>query len=289
MIRRRRTTSSTRPPSTSATRSRVEFVPRSTAATRTRSSLDSPAVATWARERRQGLAQVALFVAAVQVYEALRRVLDPDWAAAVENARRIGELERLAGFGVERGLQRAFLEAPHLVQVLNVFYLAGHFAFTGAFFIWLYRASPGRFRLFRDGLLVTTALALVVHWVFPTAPPRLAGVGLVDTLRLHTGIDIGSSAASDYYNPVAAVPSLHAAYAVGVGVGVALVAGSLAARALGLAYPFAVVLAIVVTGNHFFLDAAAGVVTLGAGFLLAGWYNRRQRRGVEQSGSSPGS
>ena len=75
------------------------------------------------------------------------------------------------------------------------------------------------FRSFRDGFLAATAIALVIHWLYPTAPPRLAGVGIEDTLLVLSGIDIGSPTSSALSNPVAAVPSLHAAYALGVGIG----------------------------------------------------------------------
>jgi hypothetical protein len=74
---------------------------------------------------------------------------------------------------------------------------------------------------------------------------------------------------------VAAVPSLHAGYAVGVGIGLFLYASARWLRALGVVYPFAVILTIIVTGNHFVLDAIAGIAVMGLGFLLAGWGRRR--------------
>jgi membrane-associated phospholipid phosphatase len=105
--------------------------------------------------------------------------------------------------------------------------------------------------------------------VFPTAPPRLAGVGLEDTLHALSGIDIGSPDSSALSNPVAAVPSLHAAYALGVGVGLIVFGRLLVVRLAGALYPPLVVLTIVVTGNHFFFDAIAGTGVLAAGFLVA--------------------
>ena len=246
-------------------------------------------MAGWARARREGFFQVALLVAAVQVYEGCRRLLDPDWAAATANARRVVRLERAIHLDAEAWLQAVFLRLPELVQALNVFYFAGHFLVTGAFFWWLYRRSPAHFQVFRDGFLLATAASLIVHWRFPTAPPRLADVGLVDTLRVLSGIDIGSDEATSLYNPVAAVPSLHAAYAVGVGAGLALLGRAPVMRLLGLAYPPAVLVTIVVTGNHFVLDAVAGIAALAAGFALARVLHWAPRRGVEQSGSSPGS
>ena len=68
--------------------------------------------------------------------------------------------------------------------------------------------------------MIATAISLFIHWQFPTAPPRLAGVGLTDTLRSFSGIDIGSPHSAPFSNPVAAVPSLHAGFALGVAYGV---------------------------------------------------------------------
>ena len=198
------------------------------------------------RRRREGLTQIVVVVAAVQVYETFRRLIDPDWAAALENARRVAGLERVLHLGSELSLQRAFLDLPQLVQAMNVFYFVGHFLLTGLFFFWLYRRSRDGFRSFRNGFLAATAIALLVHWEFPAALPRLADMGFVDSLRQLSDIDIGSDRASSYYNPV------------------------------------------------------AGVGVMALGFLLVRLVFRRPsgkspvvycvpRRGVEQSGSSPGS
>ena len=223
--------------------------------------------------RRDGVAQLAVVLVAFALYEAARHAMEPNWTQAFANARRIVSLEQILGVAWEQSLQRAFLAIPDLVEALNLFYFVGHFVFTGLFFVWLYRRSRNGFRSFRDGFLIATAISVVVHWLFPTAPPRLyAGVGLEDTLLLLSGIDIGSPTSSAYSNPVAAVPSLHAAYALGVGIGVVRYARSTWLRAAGFVYPPLVMLTIVVTGNHFVLDAVAGIAVLGAGFLGARWW-----------------
>ena len=54
------------------------------------------------------------------------------------------------------------------------------------------------------------------------------------------------------------MPSLHAAYALGVGIGLIRYGRSRLVRVAGAIYPPLVVLTIVVTGNHFVLDAVAG-------------------------------
>jgi hypothetical protein len=218
--------------------------------------------------RRDGFAQLAVVLGAFAAYELARLAMTPNWSQAFANARRVEAVEAALGVAWEQSLQRAFLALPDLVHALNVFYFVGHFVFTGLFFLWLYHRSRDGFRSFRDGFLAATAISVVIHWLFPTAPPRLAGIGLEDTLLVLSGIDIGSPTSSALSNPVAAVPSLHAAYAVGVGVGLLLYARSRLVRIAGAVYPPLVLVTIVVTGNHFVLDAVAGIAVLVAGFAL---------------------
>lgn len=219
--------------------------------------------------RRDGVAQLAVVLGALGAYLAARNAMEPNWGKALANADRIVAYEQSLGFAWEEPLQRAFLALPDVVQLLNVFYFVGHFLLTGVFFLWLYQRSRQGFRVFRDGFIATTALSAAIHWLYPSAPPRLADVGLDDTLLLLSGIDIGSPGSSALSNPVAAVPSLHAAYAIGVGVGLLRFGRTHLVRAAGVLYPPLVVLTIVVTGNHFLLDAVAGVAVLAGGFVLA--------------------
>jgi hypothetical protein len=262
----------------------------------TRLGIDRVArVWSWLR-RRDGLQQILIVVGGFEVYEGLRHVMKPNWPVAFDNAARIEDLERWGHFAWEQSVQRIFLGMPDLVQAMNIFYFVGHFVLTGLFFTWLYFRSRDGFRSVRNAFLIATAVSLFIHWQFPTAPPRLAGVGLEDTLRQLSNIDIGSPTSSSFSDPVAAVPSLHAGWAVGVGVGLILYARPLFWRLVGVVYPVLVVLTIVVTGNHFIFDAIAGIAVMALGFWLSEtlFANGRvlhfgPRRGVEQSGSSPGS
>jgi hypothetical protein len=219
--------------------------------------------------RRDGVRQIAIVLAAVWAYEATRMLIHPNWSAAMANAQKVDNLERGLNFAWEQSLQRAFLGVPEVVEAMNLFYFVGHFVLTGIFFLWLYHRSSDGFRSFRNGFLAATAIAVFIHWQFPTAPPRLiAGLGIEDTLRVIWNLDIGSPHASAFSNPVAAVPSLHAGWAVGVGAGLIRYARQRWLRLLGVLYPLAVILTIVVTGNHFIFDALAGIAVLAAGFLI---------------------
>jgi membrane-associated phospholipid phosphatase len=216
-----------------------------------------------------GLTQIAIVLAGIECYELARELMAPNWPVAVRHAHDIVSAERVAHLAWEQPLQQAFLGVPDLVRALNVFYFVGHFVLTGVFFVWLYHRSRPAFRRFRNGFLTASALALAIHWRFPTAPPRLAEVGLADTLRQLSGVDIGSPGSAWFSNPVAAVPSLHAGFALGVGIGLCLYARRRVWKAIGVVYPLAVVITTIVTGNHFILDAVAGMLVLALGFTVA--------------------
>jgi hypothetical protein len=228
--------------------------------------------------RHDGWTQVAVVLTAVFGYLGARLLIEPNWDAAFANARKIVELEQVFHLGWEDDLQRFFLTSvPGAVKAMNAFYFLGHFVLTGVFFVWLYRRDRNGFRAFRDGFIAATLFSIVIHWQFPTAPPRLlADHGFVDTLRLMSGIDIGSPQTSALSNPVAAVPSLHAGYALGVGAGLLRFGRSHWARIAGFVYPLSVLLTIIVTGNHFVLDAVAGLAVMVAGFLAASLAHRHR-------------
>lgn len=236
--------------------------------------------------RHDGALQVVLVVAAVEIYELLRHLMAPNWEVAEAHAQDVLSWERFAHIEWETWLQQTFLRVPELVRAMNVFYFVGHFVLTGAFFFWLYHRSRDGFRRFRNGFLTATFIALLIHWSFPTAPPRLAGIGLEDTLRRLSHIDIGSPTSSSFSNPVAAVPSLHAGWAVGVGVGLVLYSRPVVWKAVGVLYPLAVVLTIVVTGNHFVFDAIAGIGVMALGFWLS--ETLFERRGATLHAASRG-
>ena len=247
---------------------------------------DVAGVWAWLR-RRDGVQQILIVVGGFEVYELSRHLIEPNWGAATANAQRVFDLERWAGFAWEQSLQKLFLEVPDLVQAMNIFYFVGHFILTGVFFTWLYFRSRDGFGSFRNGFIVATAIALVIHWKFPTAPPRLTDLGIEDTLSKLSNIDIGSQTSSSYSNPVAAVPSLHAGWAVGVAIGVWRYVSNRPIRMLAALYPLAVILTIVVTGNHFIFDAVAGILVMAIGFMVshAAIERRRRREEAAESGA----
>ena len=156
-----------------------------------------------------------------------------------------------------------------MASLLGLLYVVLHFAGTAAVLTWVHRRRPHAFPFLRTTLIVSTALALVGYVLYPAAPPRLAGLGFADTVTTHTGLNLSSDLLGSLYNPIAAVPSLHFGYSLIVGVALAQLASYRWLRIVGAAYPAAMLLIIVATGNHFIFDAAAGAVVVAVGWLVA--------------------
>ena len=201
-------------------------------------------------------------------YEATRGFVVGDSAAAVRHAHEVASLEQSLHVFLERRMQAAAHIVPGLVGTLGVAYLTLHLAATAVFLLWLYRRRPEAYPLIRTTLLVSSALALAGFILYPTAPPRLAGIDIADTIS-GPHIDLNRGLVSSLYNPFAAIPSMHIGYAVVVGGGLLRYANRRASRVAGMLYPLFVLLVIVATGNYFLLDAATGAAVAGLALCIA--------------------
>ena len=214
--------------------------------------------------------EVAALLGLYGLYQLIRGFGELDFAAAQRNTAAIVDLEQRFQIFVERGVQDWALGVPALPGVLGFAYLALHLVLTPGVLVWVYRSHRERFAVVRTTLVVSTALALVGYVVYPAAPPRLARLGFADTVSERAHLDLSSDLLGSFYNPIAAVPSLHFGYALLVGGAVAWLARNRAIRLAGAAYPAVMLFIIVATGNHFLLDAVAG-----GAVVLAGWAGAR--------------
>jgi hypothetical protein len=177
------------------------------------------------------------------------------------NAERVVAFEQRLGVAVEPRVQRAALRVPRLVDVLNAGYAAGNVALSVGWLLRLYHRRDPAFRLERTAALVAFGVALPFFALFPTAPPRTLD-GFVDTMA-ERGLSLDHPLLVRFYNPIAAMPSHHVAFAVVTGVGLASRAPSGLRRMAWRGYPVGVALVVIATGNHFVADVAGGAV-LGA-------------------------
>ena len=220
---------------------------------------------------------------------------------AYEHALDVIEIQDRLGLFIERTLQRWYLDLPAdgLIAFWNTFYGTAHFIVTGFGLIWLYRRDKARYPTWRNTLAFTTLFALIGFASFSLMPPRLLDstgefgppaplnsqrdFGFEDTLAEYGGPwSFESETLKDVSNQYAAMPSLHVAWATWAALVLAPMVRRRWLRVLVVLHPIATVFGILVTANHYWLDAVGGLVTLGAGYVcgraLARWWDQRAAR-----------
>jgi hypothetical protein len=211
--------------------------------------------------------QIGIFALAYLLYSAARWLTVGDLGAAKANADWILDLEHHLGVASEASVQTA-LTGTWALWLLNHLYLAAQLVVLPGALIFLYHRSQPLYERLRNTILATWLLSIPIYAVFPVAPPRLADIGLVDTITNQTGVALDSGLTTSFYNELAAVPSLHVGFAVAIGIALAAAVRHPAAKALALLWGPTIGLAVVATGNHFVFDIAAGVVAAALGYAL---------------------
>ena len=239
---------------------------------------------TWLSRRHSLGVELGLVVGLYITYETVRGIFGGKRSVALRHAGNVVSVERALHVFVESSVQRSAEAVPHLAGALGIAYLLVHLGITSAVLLWLHQRRPRAYPFFRTTLLVSGGLAVVGYAVFPTAPPRLSGLGMLDPVASLSSVNLNRGLVSALYDPYAAMPSMHAGYALVVGVALLTQGRHLLTRLIGIAYPAFVVFVIVATGNHFLLDAAAGalvavVAAAGTALLL------RPRPGVLRAAS----
>ena len=219
----------------------------------------APALSRWRRVARE----LGLLALVAIVYEEIAAHLVQAGSVAASNALLVVGAERSLGLFDERAVQAAFVHNDTITDAFNAYYGGTHFLVPAFVLGWLLWRHPGQYGRARTALVVTSAVAFVVFWLFPVAPPRLlpAHFGIVDMLRAPDGSGHFESTlittAGDRY---ASMPSVHVAWAVWCALALWPVVRPRILRALVVAYPLMTILVVVVTGNHYFLDTIAGTV-----------------------------
>jgi hypothetical protein len=225
--------------------------------------------------------EVLLVGALLAVYQASRLLGGRDVAAAFDHAGGILRLQQRIGLPSEQQLQALVLSVDPVVQAANAYYAAAHVPVTLLSLLWLLLHRPAAYRRARNALISATAVALVVYLLVPVAPPRMLA-GFVDTAAVHGQSVYGDPAGSVLANQYAALPSLHVGWALLVAV--AWVAASRSRwRWLWLAHPAITVLVVVVTANHFWLDAVAGALV-----VMVAWWGFRATSSPQLDRPVPG-
>lgn len=182
---------------------------------------------------------------------------------ALHNARALLALEERLGFAIELPVQHWALSGPHvLVEIANRTYFACQFGVSAGFLLWVYTRRHEQFGRVRNALLTANFISLPIMLAVPMAPPRLLpAAGFVDTLDANA-VNLDSSWIDALNNPYSAMPSLHASYALVIGIAGATLTRAWWARLAWACYPLLVLYSIIATANHFLFDAVVAALTL---------------------------
>jgi membrane-associated phospholipid phosphatase len=225
--------------------------------------------------------QFGLVVLGVACYFGVRGLTANRPQVARDHAQDVLRLESYLRLDVEKQSQTVLVQRDWLADVANWIYIWGHWPVISVVMLWLALHHREVFLRLRNAMLVSGALGLVVFICYPVAPPRLADLGLIDTVteRSHAYRVLQPPA---FVNQFAAMPSLHVGWDLLVGLAVFAAARPLSIRLLGLLMPVLMATAVVLTGNHYLLDVVGGVLLTLVGHAVAlRWEHRRaeQRTG----------
>ena len=229
--------------------------------------------------------QALVMVSAVAAYFLVRGATEAKTADAVRNAARLVHVEQLLGLDREHALQALVLPHGWLSEAFTRIYIYGHWPVIALTLGLLAFRAPQVFARTRNAMLLSGSVGLTVFLSLPVAPPRLAGIGLVDTVdeQSHAYRVLQPAAFTNQY---AALPSLHVGWNLLMGLALWAAARHWWLKVLAVAGPLVMATAVVVTANHYLVDVVAGAGLATAAWLLAG---RLAARSGSRSAAQPAS
>ncbi len=235
--------------------------------------------------------EILIVIVVDVVYETVRNLSAGQPAKAYENALLIIDWQRNFGMWHEQAMQNFALNYTPLIVFANYFYGSVYIAATLFTLAFLYSKFPDDYSLFRNTLAIGTLCGLVGFALFPLMPPRLlddtvllqgANVGhwfgFVDTrVEFPTFWSFNDETMKAISNQFAAMPSLHCGWAFWGLIALLPRVKSRWAKTLVVLYPIMTVYVVVITGNHYVLDAVAGFLLFTVAYLIARKFTRAGR------------
>jgi PAP2 superfamily len=218
------------------------------------------------------------------LYSAVRNADRIKTVAAFHNAQTIMDWQQRLGINHERTINEWALHFKPLVVSANYFYGSLHFVVTIGVGIFLFTKWPNDYPRWRNTLGIATVIALIGFRFWPLMPPRLldtmpgAHYGFVDTLAKYPTLwAFNSGAMKKISNQYAAMPSVHCCWALWCACVLVPRLKHMWAKVLAALYPVMTVSVIVITANHYFLDAIGGFTIFGLGYVAARLVTRAGR------------
>jgi PAP2 superfamily len=211
--------------------------------------------------------ELAIVMALYGTWQYIRSRAITRTVGAMENARWLWDLEQRMHLPSEAAFEKAFINNRPVMIFMNIYYGGLHVPAAAALLIWLFFRHRDRYASVRWTFAITIAGCLTMQALVPMAPPRfLTDLGFVDA-GLKYNLSVYGSGGHGVSNELAAMPSLHVAWAVLVGLAVILI-GTSKWRWFIVLHPILTILAITLTANHWWLDGVVAVIILGLAFVV---------------------
>ena len=214
--------------------------------------------------------QIVLFCGAYWLYRLVRGMVDGRSVEAFDNAREVIDIERGLGLFFEPSVNAWATAHSAITDFASWMYVNSHFAITTTALAWIYLRRNERFYFVRNMFMVAMGIALIGYLTLPTAPPRLmTGYGFHDSVAAFTGVDADTGSGSVLFNPFAAIPSMHVAFSLMLGMTMVQIVRRRWAKALWYAYSPVVTFVVIATANHWWIDGFLGAAVAAVSAVCA--------------------
>lgn len=212
--------------------------------------------------------QAALITAGAVIYFAVRSATEGSVATANKHGHDLLRFETALGLDIEARVQGLILDNEILSTAFNWVYIWGHWPAIAITLLWLHQRSPEQFLRLRNALFASGAIGVVIFVLYPVTPPRLLDVGIVDTVTERSN-SYRVLQPPSLINKYAAMPSLHVGWNYLIGLAIITATQSRMLKVIGVLSPVAMIGAVVLTGNHYVIDAVAGLAVATLGWVVA--------------------
>jgi hypothetical protein len=210
------------------------------------------------------------------VYEALTNFAPLRLHVAVAHAEGLLHAEQALHLDPEHALDTWLAGQHTLGVILSDYYDNAHFVVTFGLLGWLWWRRADIYRPLRNSLVLVNLLAFIVFWLYPVAPPRMLA-GFIDIVESsHAFGSFHSGSLASHADELAAMPSLHIAWAVWCSLALWRMSARRWVRGLAILYPSLTAFAVIATGNHFVFDLLGGLLAIGLSVAIVGLAERRR-------------
>lgn len=195
-------------------------------------------------------------------------------AAARAHGEGVIRLEQWLHLDVEGWLNSWLSGHPALMTAANYEYATTYLVSAALLLVLTYVWTPALYRQARNSFAVLNLLAFACFAAFPLMPPRMMP-GFVDTVAAGDTVGSWGSPLVASANQLAAMPSLHIAWALWVSAMLTRMSHRWWLQVTSAIHVAVTLYVVLATANHFVVDALGAAVVVVVAVAVTEWWARR--------------